>query len=424
LSSTEDGRHSPKYIASLALTAAVVLVVGFLLRPRKPQAEPVPPMSPTETQRLVRLAQRRTLDTMTEHFAEIARDLTGRVLQVGVGTGSGVLWTGDLVVTAASGAPAPDSTVVMSPDGHLLTATLSVAGPQLPLALYELPGETSPAGGRIEEAAPPGPAEWLLAVWQREGNLAFCPGNYVDTRQTACDEVAVEEVRTSLSLETEMAGGGLFDLDGALVAVVLPCGEELAALSPPSVSRLIGMGRSLEGQLVSRYGLRVAPLTEVAQTWVGVRQGVLVSEVWTGQPADGGGLRPGDVIVSLGENPVTSLEGLRPLLLPPGLSPGRLTVQRKGRRPVEIDLTPRPVSKTNDDEHGVHLEPVADDFTVGSVLAGSQAAEAGLRPGDRILRVDERTPRDRLELQRALARPGSVFIEIERGRRRLGALLQ
>jgi serine protease Do len=415
--------HSAKYIASLAAAAATVLVLGFLLKPDKPQAESNPPLSPIETQRLARMAQRRALDTMTEHFSAVVSDLAGRVLQVGAGTGSGILWNTGLVVTAGRSTPSPESTVVMTPEGHLLTATRSVDGPNLPLTAYELPVQPPPGGERIEEAGAIEPGEWLLAVWHHEGDLAFSPGNFLETRSTRCGEMGVEAVLTSIALSDEMAGGGLFDLDGALVAVVLPCDEEHVALTPDSVSRLLERGHGFEAEMLASYGLRTLPVDEAARDLLGVEDGALVSEIWRGYPADESGLRPGDVIVSLGEQDVASPQDLEPLLLPPELQPRQLRV-RRGRRTLEVDLSPRQAQEAVDEEtHGVQLEPPPAGFTIGAVSPGSHGDDAGLRAGDRILRIDDREPRSPAELRRALNRGRPVFVEIERDRRRLGLLL-
>ena len=424
-SESTENRHSPKYIAGLALAAAAILVVGVLLRPAEPQSEAPPPVSQSETQRLARLAQRRALDTMTEHFSDVAGDLASRVVQVGAGTGSGILWGTDLVLSTGLDTPAPESTVVLSPDGHLLTVTRSVAGPELPFAAYELPGETPSRANPIGAARLLDPAEWVLAVWHREGELAFSPGHYLETQATSCGEHAVEEVLTSLALSSEMAGGGLFDLDGALVAMILPCGEGHAALSPPSISRLIRVGRSLEGQLLALYGMRTVPVTEAAGSHLGVESGALVSEVWKGRPAARAGLRPGDVIEGLGEHPVGSPQDLQPLLLPPELGPGVVRA-RRGRRTVEIDLSAGSTSENGgagNEDHGVQLEPAGAGLVIGSVSPGSRGEAAGLRAGDRIVRVDDREPRNEADLRRALARR-PVFVELERGARRLGMLLE
>jgi S1-C subfamily serine protease len=376
-------------------------------------------------QRLARMAQRRALDTMTEHFSEVVGGLASRVLQVGAGTGSGILWDPRLVLTVGRGMHAPESTVVLTPAGHLLTATRTVAGPQLPVVAYELPGETPRVSDHIAEAGTLEPAEWVLAVWHREGDLAFSPGHYVETRPTTCGELAVDEILTSLALSSEMAGGGLFDLDGALVAVILPCGEGHAALSPPSVSRLIRAGRSLEGQLLALYGMRTAPVTEGLRSHFAVEGGALVSEIWSGHLAAEAGLRPGDVIVGLGEHEVSSPQDLQPLLLPPELGM-RLVRARRGRRTVEVDLSARsgPPATPEAGDHGVQLASGPVGFPIGPVSPGSRADEAGLRGGDRIVRVDDVEPRSAAELRRALARRRPVFLELERGQRRRGMLLE
>jgi serine protease Do len=422
---SDEKRHNPKYIAGLAVASAAILAVGFLLKPRKPASEAPPPLSQMEIQRLARLAQRRSLDTMTEYFSDVAGGLASRVLQVGAGTGSGILWDRGLVLTAGRGLPAPESTVVMTPSGHLLTATRSVAGPQLPLAAYELPGEASRVSAPFEEAERLEPAEWVLAVWHLEGDLAFSPGHYLETRPTTCGELTVDETLTSLALSSEMAGGGLFDLDGALVGVILPCDEGCAAISPSSVARLIRAGRSLEGQLLALYGLLTAPLTEALQSHLGIETGALVSEVWTGHLAADAGLRPGDVIVGLGEHDVGSPQDLQPLLLPPELGM-RLVRARRGRRTVEVDLSARtgPPTEPAGEDHGVRLAAAPDSFPVDSVSPGSRADEAGLRTGDHIVRVDNFAPRSAAELRRALARRRPVFVEVEREGRRLGLLLE
>ena len=137
-----------------------------------------------------------------------------------------------------------------------------------------------------------------------------------------------------------MAGAGLFDLDEALVAVVLPCDGRYAALSPESVTLGLAQGRSLEGRLRALYGLRVVPLDDAVRTHLGAESGVLVSEVWTGFAGDLAGLRPGDVIVGLDGTRVASPEDLQPLLSPTEQAEAVLGVWRARQR-REIRLVAR-----------------------------------------------------------------------------------
>jgi serine protease Do len=224
-----------------------------------------------------------------------------------------------------------------------------------------------------------------------------------------------------------MAGAGLFDLDEALVAVVLSCEGRYTALSPESVTLGLAQGRSLEGRLGARFGLHVVPLDDAVRSHLGATSGVLVSEVWTGFGGDLAGLRPGDVIVGLDGSPVTSPGDLQPLLSPAEQAEAALDVWRaRKRREVRLLArafeTPRPPD--TEAAPGLGLLPPPEGFPVGPVAPGGPAAEAGIREGDRLLRVDSRAPGTPAEARRALSRTGQpVFVEIRSGARRFGVLL-
>jgi serine protease Do len=418
-----ETRHSPKYIAVLALAAAAILVVGSLLRPAKPSSEVASSLSPTEMQRLQRLAQRQTLETMAEHFSLVAGDVAPRVVQLGAAGDSGVVWSADLVVTSAR-PRVPESSEVTTPAGQSLPASRDVAGPELPLAAYRVRGLPEPPARAA--AISPRPGDWVLAVWRRNGDHAFVPGHYLESEMTTCGEDVVEEVSSSLSLSAEMAGGGLFDLDGSLLAVILRCGEGYAAVTLDSVSRLLADGRTLAGRLLARQGLRVAALDDESRRHLRVESGVLVSEVWTGYPAAAAGLRPGDVIQGLDGGPVGSPEDLRPLVSP-ATEPSWTLRVRRGRRTVEVGLgsaSATPAGPEEREESGVRLLAPSRGYPIGSVLPGSPGDEAGIRPGDRVVGIDRVPPRSAADVRRALAGPDPVFLELERGQRRLGVLLE
>jgi S1-C subfamily serine protease len=193
-------------------------------------------------------------------------------------------------------------------------------------------------------------------------------------------------------------------------------------LSPDSVAGLIEEGRRFEGQMLAEYGMRTAALDDRAREHLGLEGGALVTEVWNGHLGARSGLRPGDVIVGLGEQDVTSPLDLQPLLLPPELG-HRLVRVRRGRKTEEVDLLPPATEAGSAGDHGIGLEPPRVGFTVGSVAAGSCGSDAGLRAGDRIVRVGDVEPRDAAQLRRALGRR-PVLVEVERGQRRLAMLLQ
>ena len=220
-----------------------------------------------------------------------------------------------------------------------------------------------------------------------------------------------------------MAGAGLFDLDKAMVGVVLPCDGRYLALSLDSVSRGLDLGRSADGRLRARYGLHVVSLDEPTQAHLRVKSGVLVSQVWSGFPADRSGLRPGDVIVGVEGTAVASLDELERLLTPSDSGATSLKVWSAGRA-REVRLVERGAQTDSVSGLGLDLASPPPGFPIESVDPRSPAAEAGIREGDQLLRVDFATPRSTAEAARALARRGEpLFVEIGRGALRFGALL-
>jgi hypothetical protein len=417
---------TPRYLATLVVVAALILVIGAALRPRKPSSDTAPP-SQTEVRRLQRLAERQSLETTTSHFAGIAADVGPRIVQVTRGSTTGIVWSTDLVVAPGDVGPAPESTTLVTSSGEELVALRVVGGPDLPLSAFQVAGRLEPAPRREANAAELGSGQWLVAVWRGNAGPVFVPGHYVETRPVRCDRLLAREVASSLELSAPMAGAGLFDLDGALVAMVLPCNGRQAALTPESVALGLAEGRSTEGRLLALYGLGVLPLDESLRRHFGVDTGVVVNEVWTGYPGERAGLRPGDVILSADQQPVAAPQELQPLLasavpVETVLGVWRRRQRREIRLELAFDATPSPAS---DSPAGRSFQP-ADGYAIEEVVDGSPAAEAGIRAGDRLLRVDFATPRTAAEAQRALSgrHDPPVFVEVRSGKRRFGALLQ
>jgi hypothetical protein len=414
---TLGGKLTPRYRATLVAAALGILAVGSALRPRKPTSDAASPPSQTEVRRLQGLAERQSLETMTRHFAGIAADVASRLVQVETPSSTGIAWSADLVVGAGQSEPTAESTRLVRASGEQLAASRVVGGPGLPLAAFQVAGRLDPAARRASDAPDLVPGQWLVAVWRGNAGHVFAPGHYVETR----------ELTTSLELSPAMRGAGLFDLDEALVAVVLPCEGRYAALSPESVTLGLVQGRSLDGRLGATYGLRVDPLEGAVRSHLGAKSGVLVSEVWTGFAGDLAGLRPGDVILGVDGAPVGTPEDLQ-LLLAPTERPQAVLGVWRGRKRQEVRLlarafeAPRPPS--TDEGPGLGLAPAAEGFRIGPVVAGSPAAEAGIREGDQLLRLDGAAPRTPAEAARALARKGRpVFVEVRSGPRRFGVLL-
>ena len=115
-----------------------------------------------------------------------------------------------------------------------------------------------------------------------------------------------------------------------------------------------------------------------------------------GSPAERAGIRPGDILVSIGGEGILDYQEFQFALNLAGERPVKVGLLRDGK-PVEVTVTPEQVPGTDDPafEHfmtGILLSPLRDGrgegFEIVHVYAGLPAAAAGLRAGDRPLAID------------------------------------
>jgi regulator of sigma E protease len=149
----------------------------------------------------------------------------------------------------------------------------------------------------------------------------------------------------------------------------------LVALAGPVMNILTALAIPFAGALM--YGVPATPSP-------------VVSYSRPGGAAQIAGLKPGDRIVSFNGTENPTWDGIYGDAL---LSPDRplpLIVDRNGER---LALTIKPTPKTENGETAGFLDFIPDYGEVPVVIEGvnpdSPAAEAGLRPGDRVLKIDD-----------------------------------
>ena len=423
-----------KYVVLLAIAAGLVLILGIWARPKKSSGESAQPVtSPAELLRLERLAQRRTAENMASYFSDVAANTARHLVYLTDAGSSGICWDDEgTLITSASRGEFPSASRVRTSqqretegEAEAQTSVVSPVNPVVALRVIASP-VFQPVTLRSPGTLFPG--DWLVAVArQADGRYSFAPGIYGGLAASSCGEFEFPEITWNISLGEGMLGGGLFDLDGYLVGMVIQCGDRYAAMAANRIGGAIQDARSFDSQLLERYGFRIergaaSPAEDSpggADTPAG---GVRVSEVWTGDVADRAGMLPGDFIVSLDGRDVGGADDLLPLVLPVARELIEIGV-RRGSRPRSFELSARGrpgTSAENASSGGLAFEGAANGFVVESVAAGSPAQQAGLRAGDRVLLVNGRSARNVTTLRQALARNGrqAVLVIAERDKRK------
>jgi S1-C subfamily serine protease len=264
----------------------------------------------------------------------------------GRGSGTGLAWSEDLVITSSF--HAPDRTTVGAPggDGSLDDRDAEVIGRDAgtDLAVLRVAGGGLVPGALRELAG--------LAV----GNLALALGRPGRTVRASLRAIGVlgpalrtpwggrldHYVESDRQIPRGFAGGPLVDADGAVIGMntrTLLRGADLAiptATLRRVVAELIQHGGIRRGYL--GVGAYPAALPARLAQLAGRDQAALVASLEDGGPAEAAGVLVGDLLIELDGEPVTGPDGLRAAL---GDRPGKsvkLVLVRGGAK-LDLDVT-------------------------------------------------------------------------------------
>jgi serine protease Do len=273
--------------------------------------------------------------------------------------------------------------------------------------------------------------EWVIAVGSPFGLEQTVTAGIVSATSRSGMGLATFEnfIQTDAAINPGNSGGPLVNLRGEVIgvntAITTRSGgyQGIGFAIPSSMVRevmheIIADGRVSRGWL----GVSIQPLTDDLADSFGLDDdtGVLIADVHADGPSVKAGLKPGDVVTRIGGKPLTSTSELMNAVA--DADPGRaleVEVIRDGKpRTVKVTLGERPAAPQLaagaggpdlSGELGLAIQPLTPETAerfglsadrgvlVANVMPGSAAAEAGLRPGDVILKVGTRsvnTPRD------------------------------
>ena len=356
-----------RYIASLAVAAFLTLVAGLVVRQRLRSVAPSPQVAPpSEAAALQQLSEETQIRRLASFLDERARDVSVLVEYVPATKASGVRWRGgDTLITTF-----PGGLVVM------------LRAPR---------GDTT----RTPLIAPPDSlrGEWVLAVARRsDGGFVATAGVVGGRSTTTCADRELHEYVLGVSLPDAFAGAGLFDLSGRVVGFVARCDRQLIALPVAEVTRLIADLGSLGARPWHRFGLDAEPLDSAARSYFGADSGMLVIAVGDDTPADRAGLLPGDILAQIDSVPIDSALSANVIGALATTDSHTVVIRRSGsRRMMRLSIVMRAArSSSAGPDLGIVLRrvPSAPGVEIGHVAPGSSASQAGLKRGDRLLRVD------------------------------------
>jgi S1-C subfamily serine protease len=263
------------------------------------------------------------------------------------GQGSGFIYeSSGLLLTNAHVVEGSDRVMVGLSDGRRVEGKVVGADRVTDLAVVQLPGGSWPV-------APLGNSEalqvgdWVIAVGNPFGldqtvTLGIVSSLNRNAAKLGITDKRLELIQTDAAINPGNSGGPLLDADGAVVGI-----NTLVRSGPGAglgFAIPINRARSIAQQLVSKGSVSHAMIgvgLDAVRTSSGaISPGAVVRSVVPSGPAARAGLRPGDVITAVGEQPVRDPAQLTQLVERNGVGrPMNLTVQRQGLS-LRLQVTP------------------------------------------------------------------------------------
>jgi hypothetical protein len=190
----------------------------------------------------------------------------------------------------------------------------------------------------------------------------------------------------------------LFTLEGELLGFAVPS-EDGAVAYPAREATGRLLARAIAGDVPASFGLRLQAVAGPVAAWFG-GEGLVVTEVTPGGPADAAGLEAGDVLLSIGDTPIdaidTALQALRSRPLGGATS---IRIRRSGRERA-FDVTP--IAAYEAAHASRQVEDGPGGLEARELLDADVRRRAAIPPAARVIAVNGRTVATRAEAARAL----------------------
>lgn len=223
-------------------------------------------------------------------------------------------------------------------------------------------------------------------------------------------------IQTDASINPGNSGGPLINMDGDVVGIntaIVAGGAGIGFAIPSNMAKEVISQLKNTGEVTRGWiGVGIQDLDSQLKEYYGIDQGVLVTEVFPGDPADKAGIKSNDIIVSINGKPVESGRELSREIS--ALSIGdkaEIRINRDGKpKSLEVTISKRkesvqvasnkPTQYRSEDELGIEISDITPDMVqqfqlshvkgviVVDVQPDSQGDKAGIMNGDIIVEIN------------------------------------
>ncbi len=279
--------------------------------------------------------------------------------QIQRGVGSGFITSADgQIITNAHVVDGADQVQVTLKDGRSFAGEVVGTDPVTDIAVVKIDARDLPTV-TISDSDQLQPGEWAIAIGNPLGLDSTVTAGIISatgrsSRDVGVPDKRVDFIQTDAAINPGNSGGPLLNLNGQVIGVntaIIQGAQGLGFAIPINTVQRISADLLDDGQVEHAYlGIQMVTLSPEIKENINANpnspfavddeEGILIAEIMPNSPAAQGGLRPGDVIVSVDGVPVKDSQAVQEAVEKSSVGQNLpVTVRRNGQ---EQTLTVRP----------------------------------------------------------------------------------
>ena len=290
--------------------------------------------------------------------------------------------------------------------------------------------------------------EWVMAIGSPFGLEHTVTAGIVSAKGRIIGSGPYDDfIQTDASINPGNSGGPLINMNGEVIGIntaIIASGQGIGFAIPINLARGVIEQLKTSGEVTRGWlGVGIQDLSQEIVDYYGLkeRKGVMVMQVFPGDPADKAGITPRDIILSVNGKPVGNSRDLTRMIA--GIHVGetvKIKVLRDGKeKAFLVEIAKREDQKTysklqnpktQEDELGIRVEnltpemirrfnlPEPDGVIVAALKPDGKGANAGLKVGDIIKEINRLPVKTVNEYRNAVnkaANGGAIQLFIRRG---------
>lgn len=331
--------------------------------------------------------------------------------------GSGFIIDKDgFIVTNNHVVEGADKIKVIMKDGREFDAEVKGRDPNTDLALIKIKPDNDLPVLDLGDSDVLKVGEWVLAIGNPFGLEHTVTSGIISAKGRVIGSGPYDDfIQTDASINPGNSGGPLINMEGKVVGIntaIIAGGQGIGFAIPVNLAKGIIDQLKRKGEVTRGWlGVGIQDLTKELKEYYGVKdEGVLLTQVFPGDPADKAGLKAGDIILKINGHSVDTSRELSRMIAeaPVGKKVEILALRKGNNQTFHIELSKRKDTQYADGggspetEHdfGIAVANItpetarqfnlkdAEGVLVVGVEPNSQGEKAGIVPGDIIREIN------------------------------------